>query len=138
LKGGKPVKLECPEETVVTSSLNKLVLPSCEITFSPPTLRSRSGAEVNIGEETEITAGELTLIYPLEGGMFLELKGRGGFEGGVCGSGCPKIPTLVTVRHVIGEFTAGSITVTISPEGDKKVTAMGGTRLVMPVEAVQG
>jgi len=128
---GEPVRLDCPHPTTVTSGRNTLTMPSCYLTFDPPTLHGDQGARFQIGEDTRVDADLLTLTYPEEGGMIARFAGLSTDET------LPGSEHRVTISHPAGTFRADTITITINPDGTNKVEATGRASFEMPLE-IQG
>jgi len=121
---GDAHSLDFPNSTIVSSNENTLTMPSCGITFNPPTLKSDEGVELVVAENTSVVADFLTIIYP-EGGaeyMYVEFTG-------LCLPPYPEITPIadqrVKITHPDGTFSADLITVTINRDGTRKVFATG-------------
>jgi len=121
---GDPFKISFPNQTVVMSSDNTLAMPSCEITFDPPTLKGNDGVELSVGEDTSVVADFLNLIYPQTGNNFMYVEFIG-----LCSPPYPEIVPIPEQRVIIlnpdGTFTADIITITINRDGTRRIVATG-------------
>jgi hypothetical protein len=128
IAGNRPTSLICPDPAVITTSTNRLTMPSCNLGFDPPTLSGDSGAELAIGRDTVLSAGTLLLTYPEEGGMYVEFAGCAPGDGEETG-----LPERVTITHPAGIFSAGSITVEVHEDGTSKIHASGDACFEVPL-----
>jgi hypothetical protein len=129
---GDPVRLDCPEPSVITSASNKLTLPSCGITFNPTVLSGADGVQIDIGEaEVVIKAGSFRFSYPPEGGMYMELSCSPTAPSGTDNAVDPAVcmPDRVTITHGTAVFYADVLTVRVTKDGAKRVEASGNTKL---------
>jgi len=128
---GKPAWFDCLDPTVITSENNTLVMPSCGLTFDPPTLVTDTGVQLQIGEDIEVAADWLTLEYPLSGGMSVEFIGL-----------CAIDPynaepdQRVTINHPAGMFSADRLTITVNEDGTHRVHATGCASFEIPLEGL--
>ncbi len=127
---GEPAWFDCLDPTVITSENNTLVMPSCYLTFDPPTLKSETGVKLHIGEDIEVGADFLTLEYPLSGGMSVEFIGL-----------CAVDPITaepdqrVTITHPAGIFSADRLTITVNDDGTHRVHATGCASFEIPLDS---
>jgi len=128
IAGNRPILLVCPDPSVITTSANRLTMPSCNLGFDPPTLSGNSGAELAIGRDTILSAGTLLLTYPEEGGMYVEFAGCAPGPGVETG-----LPERVTISHPAGIFSAGSITVEVQEDGTSRIHASGDACFEVPL-----
>jgi hypothetical protein len=124
VRDGKPVRLDCPDPTTIASPTNTVHMPSCSITFDPPTVTGSNGVEIGIGNATTVHAASFVFTYPPDGGMSMDLTGDPSSQ--------------VTVTNQQGTFYADEITVSLSPSGAKRIQASGHTRLEMPMGELTG
>ena len=121
---GDPFMISFPNQTSVMSSDNTLTMPSCEITFDPPTLKGNEGVELSVGEDTSVVADFLNLEYPQTGNNFMYVEFIG-----LCSPPYPYIVAVPEQRVKIvnpdGTFTADIITITINRDGTRRIVATG-------------
>jgi len=121
---GDPFMISFPNRTTVMSSDNTLTMPSCEITFDPPTLKGNEGVELSVGEDTSVVADFLNLIYPQTGNNFMYVEFIG-----LCSPPYPDIVPVpdqrVKILNPDGTFTADIITITINRDGTRRIVATG-------------
>jgi hypothetical protein len=128
-----PVRLDCPDTTTVTTSTNTLSMPSCALTFNPPTLEGDDGVELSIGEDTRVEAGSLILTYPPEGGMFVRFSGIPADE-----SQTSDLPERVTIHNPAGTFSAACITIEVRQDGTNRIHATGSACFEIPLTSITG
>lgn len=127
---GEPYRLDCPGSTVISSSINKMTLPACAITFNPPVLTGSSGVKIEIGDIASIEAVNFSFTYPPDGGMELKLDS-------LCNENDPalltntELPTSVIIRYSMGTFYASGLIVKVDPDGKRYIKASGRTKLEM-------
>jgi len=133
---GEPSCLDFPNPTVAASSETELVMPSCGITFDPPTLVGNDGVELSMGEETSVTADFLTIVYPISSASFMDVEFRG-----LCSPPFPELTPVpeqrVTISHPDGTFTANIIRITLNMDGTRKVFATGCASFEVFVEDLE-
>ena len=125
---GEPALLDCPDPTTITSSANTLEMPSCSLTFDPPTLHGNTGVELFIGEEINVSADFLTLTYPESGGMVVEFTGLSASDPENADAG-----QRVIISHPAGTFSADMITITVREDGTNRVHASGRASFEIPL-----
>jgi len=124
----KPYKLDCPDPAVVTTTRNRLVMPSCTISFDPRSLVANYGIDLYVGDETVVSAGALILSYPNETAMEIKFMGCSPEDGN------PAVTDeKVTISNPAGTFTASMITVTVQEDGSHRVEAVGGACFELPI-----
>ncbi|MFH1516170.1 MAG: hypothetical protein ABIG42_12015, partial [bacterium] len=128
---GELVSLECPDPTYVTTAENTLTMPSCALTFNPPSLNVTEGIELLVGDETKVDAGSLILSYPDEGNMFVQFSGDASFnpDNPEIYEGMP----LVTITHPAGIFSAACITIFVHDDGTHRIEANGTACFEIPL-----
>ena len=87
-----------------------------------------------MGDDTEVEADFLNLVYPENGGMVVEFTG-------LCAPPFPGITPVpdqrVRITHPAGIFTADLITITINPDGTRKIHATGCASIEIPLENIE-
>ena len=141
VRNGEPVRLDCPDQSVITSSTNKFTLPSCSIDFNPTVLTGGDGVEIEVAGSALVKAGSFRFGYPPEGGMFMELSCSPSAPSGQLGdqvdpSMC--LPDRVTITQGDAVFYADSILLSVKPDGSRRIEARGGTRLEIAVSDLMG
>jgi hypothetical protein len=133
ITNGEPVRLDCPDPTVVTSNDNKLKMPSSYILFNPPTLRANDGAELSIGENIIVHSDFLTLTYPESGGMDVVFTG-------MCAVNHDDqfANQRVTVTHPAGTFSSDVLEITVNDDGTHRIHASGCASFEIPISSIEG
>jgi len=129
LVDNRPIRLDCPDTTEVTTSTNTLSMPACTLAFAPPTLTGDDGVELFIGEDTWVEAGSLILTYPPDGGMFVQFSGMPDAE---------PIPERVTIHNPAGTFSASCITIEVRQDGTNRIHATGSASFEIPLTSITG